>query len=260
MIDDSYTGRIYVGTVEDINDPKRLGRVKVRVQSVFERIPLEHIPWAHPFASTPHGKTFETPPVGKIVNVTFENGNMYSPHYISTEKYNINLQDKLESLSESEYKEFVALLFDHKTRIYSDNENLTLDYLLNKLTIDRDGINLELKDNAQKLTLGSKNADQRVILGEHFLIDWFAEFVRLLLNPVNLTGNMGAPVLKPQIDAHLSKFLANMGKMVSSNVYVADNNKVDKLERDSSTSGVEHDDTGFVYPENDTTGKKTKKP
>ena len=44
MVDDSYKGKIYVGTVEDINDPKRLGRIKVRVQSVFERIPLEHIP------------------------------------------------------------------------------------------------------------------------------------------------------------------------------------------------------------------------
>jgi hypothetical protein len=259
MIAEDYKGKIYVGIVEDNNDPKRLGRVKVRVQSVFERIPLEHIPWAHPYTK-PNGKTYELPPLGKIVNVSFENGNMYMPYYISTDKYNINLQDKLESLSEEEYKDFVALLFDHKTRIYSDNEQLTLDYLLNKITVGKEGINLEVKDNAQKVTLGSKSADQRVILGEHFLVDWFMEFVKLLLNPVNLTGNMGAPVLKPQIDAHLTKFLTNVGKMLSSNVYVVDNNKVDKLERDSSTNGVEHDDTGFVYPENDTTGKKTKKP
>lgn len=256
--DDSYSGKVYVGIVEDIDDPKRLGRVKVRVQSVFEKIPLAHVPWSHPYAVS-HGKSFELPPVGKIVNVIFENGNMYSPYYISTDKYNINLQDKLESLSTEEYKEFISILFDHKTRIYSDGENLTLDYLLNKMTIDRDGINLEIKDNSQKVTLGSVNADQRVILGEHFLVDWFTEFVKLLLNPVNLTGNMAAPVLKPAIDAHLTKFLSTMGKMLSSNVYVVDNNKVDKLERDSSTSGVGHDDTGFVYPENDTTGKKTNK-
>lgn len=259
MIGEDFIGKIYVGIVEDNNDPKRLGRIKVRVQGVFERIPTEHIPWAHPYIDA-HGKSYELPPIGKIVNVTFENGNMYSPYYISTDKYNINLQDKLESLSEEEYKNFVALLFDHKTRIYSDDEQLTFDYLLNKMTIDREGINLEVKDNSQKVTLGSKSADQRVILGEHFLVDWFMEFAKLLLNPVNMTGNMGAPVLKPQIDAHLTKFLANVGKMLSSNVYVVDNNKVDKLERDSSTSGVEHDDTGFVYPENDTTGRKTKKP
>jgi len=259
MVNLSYVGKVYVGIVEDINDPRRMGRVRVRVQSIFEKIPLEHIPWAHQYIDAP-GKNFGIPQVGKIVNVIFQNGNIYTPYYIYTEKYNLNLQDKLESLSEDEYKQFIALLFDHKTRIYSDSENLTLDYLLNKMTIDKDGINLEVKDNAQRVNIGSKNADQRIILGEHFLLDWFMEFVKLLLNPVNLTGNMGAPVLKPQIDIHLTKFLANVGKMVSSNVYVVDNNKVEKLERDSSTSGVGHDDTGFVYPQNDTTGKKVKKP
>lgn len=259
MFSNNYKGKIYVGIVEDNNDPKRLGRIRVRVQGMYERIPLEHLPWSHSYVKS-DGKSFELPPLGKIVNVVFENGNMYSPHYISTEKYNINLQDKLESLSEDDYKDFVAILFDHKTRIYSDNDNLTLDYLLNKLTIDKEGINLELKDNAQKINLGSTNADQRVILGDAFLVEWFMKFVKLLLNPVNLTGNMGAPVLKPQIDAHLSKFLKDVGSMLSSNVYVSDNNKIKSLKRDSSTSGVGHDDTGFVYPENDTTGKKTKKP
>jgi hypothetical protein len=78
MIAEDYKGKIYVGIVEDNNDPKRLGRVKVRVQSVFERIPLEHIPWAHPYTK-PNGKTYELPPLGKIVNVSFENGNMYMP-------------------------------------------------------------------------------------------------------------------------------------------------------------------------------------
>ena len=255
MGNDDFIGKIYVGTVEDINDPKKLGRIKVRVQTIFESIPLEHIPWAHAYAVS-NGKSFEIPPLGKIVNISFENGNMYSPYYISTEKFNINLQDKLESLNDNDYSNFIALLFDHKTRIYSDNNNLTLDYLLNKITINKESINLELKDNIQKITLGSESADQRVILGEHFLMDWFMEFVKLLLNPVNMTGNMGAPILKPQIDAHLTKFLKNVGNMLSSNVYISDNNKIDKVERDSSTSGVEHDDTNFIYPENDTTSEK----
>lgn len=259
MFSDDMKKKIYVGLVEDNNDPKKQGRVRVRVQSKFEQIPLEHIPWAHVYTS-PNGKSFEVPAIGKIVNVIFENGNLYSPFYFSTDKYNINLQDKLESLSDEEYTDFVALLFDHKTRIYSDNSNLTLEYLLNKMTIDDEGINLEIKDNAQRINLGSTNANQRIILGDAFLLDWFMKLVRLLLNPVNLTGNMGAPILKPQIDAHLTQFLSNAGKYVSSNVYVVDNNKVIKQQRDSATSGVEHDDVGFVYPENDTTGNKTKKP
>jgi hypothetical protein len=259
MINGDLDRKVYLGIVEEINDPRRLGRVKVRVQTIFESIPTDHIPWARPYADL-DGKSFEIPSIGKIVNVSFENGNIYSPYYLSPTTFNINLQDKLESLSDEEYKDFIAILFDQKTRLYSDNKNLTLEYLINKMTIDNESINLELKDNSQKITLGSKNADQRIILGEHFLLDWFMEFVKLLLNPANMMGNTGSPILKPQIDIHLNKFLKDVGKMVSSNVFVVDNNKVEKLERDSSTSGVEHDDVFFVLPTNDITKRKNLNP
>jgi len=248
MIDEILKKSILIGIVEDNYDPRRMGRIKVRVQSWFNEIPVEHLPWAAPH-NTAHGKDFNVPAVGKIVNVVFENGNLYSPYYIYTDKYNINLQDKLESLSESEYKNFVALLFDHRTQVYSDDSALTLDYLLNKLTIKKDSINLELKDNTQKLNLGSDNATERIILGDKFLVDWFTEFVKLLVNPTTLVGNMGAPILKPQLDAHLAKYLSQVGDFLSSNVYVVDNNKVNIGQRDSATSEVAHDDVRFATEE-----------
>jgi hypothetical protein len=249
--------KVFVGIVEDNYDPKRCGRVKVRVQSLFNDIPVPHIPWASPHPSS-HGKDFFVPPNGKIVNVIFENANLYTPYYIYTDKYNINLQDKLESLSESEYSSFIALLFDHKTQIFSDDSKLTLDFLLNRLTIDKEGINLEVKDNSQRVNLGSKNATQRAVLGDAFILDWFTEFVNILLNPVNMTGNMGAPVLKPALDAHLTKFLTRMGDFVSSNVYIVDNNKVESLERDSATSEVEHDDVNYAIQSPDSRNKNKK--
>ena len=246
MIDNKMlTRKVFVGIVEDNNDPRRLGRVKVRVQSIFNDIQTKHIPWASPYSSA-HGKDFKLPANGKIVSVIFEDGNLYSPYYVYTDMFNINLQDKLESLSESEYKDFVALLFDHKTQIYADDSNLTLDYLLNKITIDKDGINLEVKDNSQRVNIGSKNATQRVILGDKFLLEWFTDFVNILLNPTTLIGNMSAPILKPQLDIHLNKFLSQMGDFVSSTVYVVDNNKVTNLKRSSATSEVSHDDTNFA--------------
>lgn len=246
MIDNKLLSRkVFVGIVEDNNDPKRRGRVRVRVQSMFNDIQVKHIPWAAPYSSS-HGKDFKIPAIGKIVSVIFEDGNLYSPYYVYADKFNINLQDKLESLSDTEYKDFVALLFDHKTQIYSDDKGLTLDYLLNKITIDGDGINLEVKDNAQRVNIGSKNATQRAVLGDAFVLDWFAEFVKILLNPMNLVGNMGAPVLKPMLDIHLNKFLLKMGNYVSSSVYIVDNNKVKNLKRSSATSEVGHDDVDFV--------------
>lgn len=245
MIDDKLERRIFFAVVEDNYDPRRTGRVKARVSNYFDEIPVEHIPWASPYIDV-DGKAFKVPPVGKIVNIIFENGNLYSPYYVYTDEYNINLQDKLESLSKEEYKAFVALLFDHKTQIYSDNEELTLDYLLNKITIKKDSINLELKDNVQKLNLGSDNATERIILGDKFLVDWFGEFVKLLLNPTTLMGNMGAPILKPQLDVHLNQFLMKMGDFLSSNVYVVDNNKVKLQSRKTATSEVSHDDLNIV--------------
>ena len=44
--------KIYVGIVESNVDPYRLGRVKVRVLTVYDNIPLEDIPYATPFKST----------------------------------------------------------------------------------------------------------------------------------------------------------------------------------------------------------------
>lgn len=242
--------KVYVGVVEDNIDPKRVGRCKVRVQKIFHEIPTEHLPWCSSYIKI-DGKSFELPAIGKIVNVIFDEGNLYMPYYIYADKYNINLQDKLESLSEDEYDKFVALLFDHRTRIYSEKEGLTLDYLVNKIKIDKANINLELKNNDGQINLGTADSDQALILGDHFIMDWFMEFMRILMIPTSLVGNTGAPILKPELDIHIQKFMTNPKKFISSNVFTVDNNKVTKLERDSITSEVEHDDTSFVTPSED---------
>ena len=62
--------KIYVGIVESNVDPYRLGRVKVRVLTVYDNIPLEDVPYATPFKST-DGRTFNIPAIGKIVSVVF---------------------------------------------------------------------------------------------------------------------------------------------------------------------------------------------
>ena len=242
-----YSDRIYIGIVEDNNDPRKAGRCRIRVPFTYNVLPNEQLPWASPFIE-PNGKAFQVPAIGKIVNVTYLNGDIYSPYYQYTDKYNINLQDKLESISEEEYKNFVALLFDHRTRVYAEKEGFTIDYLINKIKIDKSSINLELKDNDGRINIGTAKADQPAVLGDHFIMDWFLELVKILIKPTTLTGNMGAPVLKPELDAHLQKFLTNPKKFISSNVFIVDNNKVDRLERDSITSEVEHDDLIFVNP------------
>ena len=159
----------YVGIVEDNKDPNRKGRIKVRVQTLYHTIPVEDIPYAYPFAGIA-GKEFQVPAIGKLVNVLFLSDDLYSPYYIYSENYNVNLQNKLKDLSDDDYVDFSALLFDEKTQIYVKNNTLTVDQLLNKMTIDNSTINLELKDNNQKLNLGTKNAEQNAVLGKRFFV------------------------------------------------------------------------------------------
>lgn len=238
---------IFAGIVEDNVDPRRQGRIKVRVQCIFDDIPNEHLPWCSPYI-IPAGTSFCVPPIGKMVNIIFDNGQLYSPYYFFTDKYNLNLQDKLETLSDEDYANFNSITFNHMTQIYADNNGLTMDYLINKIKINNDNINLELKDNKRKINLGTAKADQNAVLGEHFILDWFTRFLTELQNPLSLVGNSGAPIQKTKLDELINEFL-NIKKpdyYVSKNVFIVDNDKVKKLERDSLTNEVEHDDMTII--------------
>jgi hypothetical protein len=219
--------KIYLGIVEKIDDPKKSGRLKIRVQGLFEEIPLEHIPWSSPRKST-SGKSFELPKAGNIVNVNFPNNNLYCPEYIYSENMNINLQDKLKDYSGEGYENFISLLFDDRTQIYSDLENLTMDYKFNKITIDEDSINLELKDNQQKINIGTEKSTQQAMLGNHWL-DFFDNFIKTLQKPDSMIGNLGAPVLKPELDKVCAEYWQKRESFISDHVYITDDKKIKKL-------------------------------
>ena len=148
--------KLYIGVVEENNDPRKEGRIKVRVQTLYHEIKTEDIPWAAPIL-TLAGKAYEVPSIGKLVNILYFQDDMYDPYYLFSENYNINLKNKIMSLSDEEYVDFNALLFDERTQIYGDSQEFTIDHLFNKITINNDSINHELKDNTQKLNLGSKD-------------------------------------------------------------------------------------------------------
>lgn len=213
--------KMFLGIVEDTKDPNRLGRIKVRVQGVFNDIDLEHIPWAVPWKSR-GGKDFDKPSVGKAVNVIFPQGLLYSPEYIFSEKYNINLENKLQNISDDEYDNFTALLFDDKNQIYTDGENLMIDFLYNQISLRKESINLHLKDNSQILNLGNNDSSQSAILGDHFLT-WFDEFINTLVQPTSLVGNISAPILKPQLDQVMLKYIALKKTFLSEHVKIVDN-------------------------------------
>ena len=95
-------GKTYIGVVEDNNDPKKMGRVKVRVLDIFDNTPLEDIPWANPWKDL-SGDHFSLPDKGKVVTVVFEDANTNNPEFIFSDHYNTNLEKKLSQLGENDY-------------------------------------------------------------------------------------------------------------------------------------------------------------
>ena len=156
--------RTFIGIVEDNIDPKKRGRIKVRVSSVYDDIPTSDLPWASAFKDI-DGNEFNIPDVGKVVTVVFDNGNKYYPEYIHAQHYNINLANKLNGLSDSDYKTFKSVMTDQSTQIYrSSSEGLKIDHEYSNVNLDPYGnISLNLRDDKSIITMGSKDASESVV-------------------------------------------------------------------------------------------------
>jgi hypothetical protein len=221
--------KTYIGVVEDNADPKKLGRVKVRVMDIFDEMKLEDLPWATPWKDI-NGNEFNVPEKGKVLIVVFDQGDEYKPEFIFSDHYNVNLEKKLESLDGDNYKSMKSLIFDHKTQIYvNDDEGLKIDYKYNNINITEDTIDLNLKDNNRDVNIGDAGASQQAILGNHWM-DWFDEFVDNLLGSQAgpYLGNLGAPVVpNPAMISVLLKYKSLRDPVfLSHHVNIVDNNKV----------------------------------
>jgi peptidoglycan L-alanyl-D-glutamate endopeptidase CwlK len=238
----------YIGVVEDNKDPNRRGRIKVRVQTLYNEIATEDIPYASPVGGLA-GKSFEVPAIGKLVNVFYLDKDFYNPYYLYSENYNVNLQKKLLSLSDEEYVDFISLIFDEKTQIYVQGDELSIDQLINKITINNKSINLELKDSTRRINLGSKTANQSAVLGDNFF-EWMDKFIDTFSSPTGLIGNLAAPILKPQLDKLFIEYkLLRRNKFLSDYVKIVDNEKIE-LSRNIDTSN-EKSDVDLSYPTDD---------
>lgn len=219
----------FVGIVEDNEDPDKKQRVKIRIPFLHGKsneIPTEALPWAQPFRDM-NGLTCVIPDKAKIVNVTFPWGNAYYPVYDSAEHLNINLQKKLEEYSGEDYTNFIALLYNHNTQIYVDNQKgLFLRHKFNEINLSEDGIALNLKDNNSTLFIGDDKGDQEALLATHFM-EWFDTLMQTLMDAY--IGNSGAPVIaNPNLINVFTNYQAKRSTFLSQHVYITDNNKINR--------------------------------
>lgn len=230
----------WLGIVEDVNDPLKRGRVRIRVRRIYDQIPVEHIPWASPRKDTA-GKQIAIPEKGKVVNVWFLEGDIHKPEYDGSEHYNINLQEKLDTLDGKDYSGFISLLFDSQTNIYRHPSNgLIIDHSYSNIHLDNDGfINLNLRDNQAKLFIGSPDPDQEAVLGTHWMA-WFDDFVSNLIGEKGgpYLGNLGAPVIaNPAMLEILNRYRAIRQTFLSQHVFIVDNQSVKKQKRTPKVNG-----------------------
>ena len=222
-----------VGVVEETNDPKRLGRVKVRIERLHGRlddtnfIPTVDLPWCD---ITVRGGRFGYPSNGKVVAVTFENDDYYKPSISDILHYDVNLQDKLNSLDDEHYDKFYANSYNADHQYYHDmDDGIMFDYVKSNINLRPNGdIRVNLRDNNSKLYLGTEDADQQAILGNHWM-DLFDELVQNLLGSKGgpYLGNMGAPVIpNPGMLEWCNKYLAIRETLLSDHVFIVDDNRV----------------------------------
>lgn len=113
----------WIGEVVDNNDPKFLGRCRVKVFGKFDKLPVDSIPWATPMNRDFVG-SHHTPNIGTIVAVRFDNGNIYHPEYW----FQINQSKALKSEileNSAEAHNVVSLVYDEirNIRIYHSSED-----------------------------------------------------------------------------------------------------------------------------------------
>lgn len=78
----------YLGTVEDNNDPEKLGRLRVRI-SLYDEFTTDELPWVSPILGA-HGNSSSSgginiPEIGSQVRVYFPSKDLTAPYYTGAE-------------------------------------------------------------------------------------------------------------------------------------------------------------------------------
>jgi hypothetical protein len=211
----------FLGVIEDIKDPRKEGRAKIRIVAIHDDIPTADLPWAYPKAKSMYfgkdGKagSVSIPKVGSIVAVRFDNGNPYSPEYFAIHELAQDAKDHLSQ--DGEYEGSHLILFDGDQELklwFSANKGLTFQLKDAKINIDKDNLitiettgNVVVKaknvtvDHTNVLELG-KGASEKLVLGDTFL---------QLFNQHTHLGNLGAPTSPPTVPMTLIQHLSGKG-------------------------------------------------
>jgi hypothetical protein len=157
---DDLVGTSWVGEVVDIEDPQKIGRVRVKVYGKFDDIPTESIPWAYPGnnqtgGSDSGGGFFSVPKLGSLVSIKFDNGNIYHPEYF----FNQKISDETKEEISNSYPNAHVLIYDTVTEefvkvFFTEEKGLMFDYKKTQINIKPDkSIDIHTESNNSKILI-----------------------------------------------------------------------------------------------------------
>lgn len=229
----------YQGIVVDNNDPEKLGRCKIRVFGVFsDEIQDKDLPWAVPdfgFIGSTLG-SFIVPPNDCIVNVYFDNNDIYKPKY-TTKVLNRN---DLPTDKDDDYPNTMIFFETDEGEYFKINrqQNLTFYKTASGVTISiDDGGNIDIDTSTSdtgnvtinaggEIKLGKSDADEPMVLGNQ-LQEYLYSLHTALQNWVP-TPSDGGLALKAQLATFLGKlssvFPQSTAGILSKKNFVDENN------------------------------------
>lgn len=186
MVTDDLMNMHLYGEIVDIQDPEKRGRARVKVFGKFDELADEDIPWSEPamgfsFGNTGGSGALSVPRLGAIVNVYFDNGNLYTPFY-----YNVleTSPDLLAEISGS-YEAAHSLIYDGQ-------EDLKIFYTREK------GLTLSLKDS--RINIASDNSITIEHVGTSSIIELRGGVVTMTTDSeINMTAGSRIKATAPEI-------------------------------------------------------------
>ncbi len=150
--------KTYIGTIEDIDDPLKIGRAKIRIKFLFDALSVDNLPWAYQKSPLFFGKggqagSISVPKKGSIVQVEFENGNLYAPVFTLHQV----LADDVKSQLKEEYEGTHILAMDGDSTLkilQTKKTGFTIEFQGSRINIAADStITIEHKDSDSLIEL-----------------------------------------------------------------------------------------------------------
>ena len=145
----------YQGIVEDVNDPLKIGRCKIRIDWLHGEIPTADLPWANPKHALFFGKNGQAgcisiPKEGAMLEVTFSGGNIYAPEYHIMQELEETVKEELQKDGEYFGTHIMGFDGDEDLKVYfTKKKGLTLFLKGSRINIAMDNsITLEHNESS----------------------------------------------------------------------------------------------------------------